>query len=188
MVFKCLVKIKLSLGTSSAATTTPTSTTSLERSLLSLLRLRRGGATLFVAAAKTKSVNSNCLLLGLPASQGKQRFGHGPLEAWTRYAPLLLLFPLPSSSPPAARQRSYGQSRCLSNIYPGIACACANTNKISVNFFKLTHTHAHSHTHLLLFICLASCLPLSLCCCCCSALECNGFVGMKIFCPLLLLL
>lgn len=96
MVFKCLVKIKLSLGTSSAATTT-TSTTSLERSLLSLLRLRlrRGGATLFVAAAKTKSVNSNCLLLGLPASQGKQRFGHGPLEAWTRYAPLLLLFPLP---------------------------------------------------------------------------------------------
>lgn len=102
MVFKCLVKIKLSLGTSSAATTTPTTTTSLERSLLSLslLRLRRGGATLFVAAAKTKSVNSNCLLLGLPASQGKQRFGHGPLEAWTRYAPLLSAALPPPPPPP----------------------------------------------------------------------------------------
>lgn len=118
MVFKCLVKIKLSLGTSSAATTTtPTKTTSLERSLLSLLRLRlrRGGATLFVAAAKTKSVNSNCLLLGLPASQGKQRFGHGPLEAWTRYAPLLLLFPLAPS--PLLHGKDLMVSRAVCQIF-----------------------------------------------------------------------
>lgn len=116
MVFKCLVKIKLSLGTSSAATTTPTSTTSLERSLLSLLRLRRGGATLFVAAAKTKSVNSNCLLLGLPASQGKQRFGHGPLEAWTRYAPLLSAA-LPPPPPPLLHGKDLMVSRAVCQIF-----------------------------------------------------------------------
>lgn len=119
MVFKCLVKIKLSLGTSSAATTT-TSTTSLERSLLSLLRLRlrRGGATLFVAAAKTKSVNSNCLLLGLPASQGKQRFGHGALEAWTRYAPLLsAALPTPPPPPPLLHGKDLMVSRAVCQIF-----------------------------------------------------------------------
>jgi len=58
-----------------------------------------------------------------------------------------------------------------------LACACANTNKISVNFFNSTRTHTRRsvrlsmHTRIFLFICR----------CCCRALDCNGFVGMKIF-------
>lgn len=167
MVFKCLVKIKLSLGTSSAATTTtttPTKTTSLERSLLSLLRLRlrRGGQPFSLLPPKPKVSTLIAFCLVCPPRKANRDL----VMDHSRSGPATLLCccssPLHLPLPPAARQRSYGQSRCLSNIYPGIACACANTNKISVNFFKLTHTHAHSHTHLLLFICLASCLSLAL--------------------------
>lgn len=113
----------------------------------------------------------------------------GPVDLWTSGpGPILAEKRENADAAPASVPRRnvglFWSTPLVKYLRLTLACACANTNKISVNFFNPTRTHTIRP-----FVHLPVCPTgrpsyiyfLFICCCCCRALDCNGFVGMKIF-------